>query len=219
MLAISAYRNEARLIETDGRPAIRGNLTEGARVVVAAKAGITRAGLKEEQETLQEFPFDSIRKTMSVLIRMPTGETALVLLDDNCSTIVTAGREGRRIEDNLLKFIRQALTANVAEVSAILFALLMMGAEPQLTLTPSMILRGNLISDGVPALTLGLAPAEDDIMRRPRAVATRASLPAGSDHALCCADWPWTDGHTGCSTPRLPPGGRWPTPGGSPWPR
>ena len=91
---------------------------------------------------------------------------ALVLLDDNFSTIVAAVREGRRIYDNILKFIRQALTANVAEVSALLFAFLMMGADPLLTLTPLMILWVNLVSDGIPALTLGLEPAEDDIMNR-----------------------------------------------------
>ena len=66
----------------------------------------------------------------------------------------------------MLKFIRQALTANVAEVSAILFAFLLMGADPLLTLTPLMILWVNLVSDGVPALTLGLEPAEEDIMQR-----------------------------------------------------
>lgn len=91
---------------------------------------------------------------------------ALVLLDDNFSTIVEAVREGRRIYDNLLKFIRQALTANVAEVSAILFAFLLMGADPLLTLTPLMILWINLVSDGMPALTLGFEPAEIDIMQR-----------------------------------------------------
>jgi Ca2+-transporting ATPase len=91
---------------------------------------------------------------------------SLVLLDDNFSTIVAAVREGRRIYDNLLKFIRQALTANVAEVSAILFAFLLMGADPLLTLTPLMILWVNLISDGIPALTLGLEPPEPDIMQR-----------------------------------------------------
>lgn len=379
MLSISAFCNEARLIEVDGHPAIQGNPTEGALVVAAAKVGITRARLKEEHEgeVLQAFPFDSTRKMMSVLIRLGTSETALVakgapdvilsrasevllngeelaltderraeiekviagfgedalrtlaiaykrvdgepsgdeaedheqdvvlcgihgimdpprpevpgavaeaasagvrtvmitgdhavtaqaiaeqigiktsdeqtvhtgaeldtladqqlqetvnhaavfarvtpehklrivnamqangevaamtgdgvndapalrsadigvamgiagtsvakdsaalvLLDDNFSSIVTAVREGRRIYDNLLKFIRQALTANVAEVSAILFAFLLMGADPLLTLTPLMILWVNLVSDGVPALTLGLEPAEEDIMQR-----------------------------------------------------
>ncbi len=378
MLSVSAYCNEARLIEVDGRPAIRGNPTEGALVVAAAKVGISRAELKEQRyDTLQSFPFDSTRKMMSVLVRLPNGDrvlaakgapdviisrasevllhgeeveltderraeiedviegfgedalrtlaiaykridddnvggdaedheqdvvlvgihgimdpprpevpnavaeaasagvrtvmitgdhvvtaeaiaeqigiktsdeqtvhtgaeldtltegqltetvkhaavfarvtpehklrivtamqangevaamtgdgvndapalrsadigvamgitgtsvakdsAALVLLDDNFSTIVTAVREGRRIYDNLLKFIRQALTANVAEVSAILFAFLLMGADPLLTLTPLMILWINLISDGIPALSLGLEPAESDIMRR-----------------------------------------------------
>ncbi|HXH86657.1 MAG TPA: cation-translocating P-type ATPase, partial [Nitrospira sp.] len=381
MLAISAYCNEARLVEVDGRHAIQGNPTEGALVVAAAKAGITRAELKEQRHvTLQSFPFDSTRKMMSVIVRLPNGErvlaakgapdvilsrssevllhgeeleltderraelqkvidefgsdalrtlaiaykhiegdvtaanaedheqdvvlagihgimdpprpkvatavaeaasagirtvmitgdhaktaeaiarqigiktsveqtvhtgteldaltdeqlkevvrhaavfarvtpehklrivnalqangevaamtgdgvndapalrsadigvamgitgtsvakksAALVLLDDNFSTIVTAVREGRRIYDNLLKFIRQALTANVAEVSALLFAFLLMGADPLLTLTPLMILWINLFSDGIPALSLGLEPAEDGIMhRKPR---------------------------------------------------
>ncbi len=390
MLKISAYCNEAELIEVDGRPAIQGNPTEGALVVAAAKAGISRAELeREDNERLQSFPFDSTRKMMSVLVRLPDGRTALiakgapdvilsratgmlldqeeveltdslraefaqvteefgaqalrtlaiayklvdsdfsagadedheqdiilvglhgimdpprpeaevaiaeaasagvrtvmitgdhavtanaiaeqigiktsdeqtvhtgaeldtlndrqlaetvqhaavfarvtpehklrivnalqsngevaamtgdgvndapalrsadigvamgitgtsvakqsaslVLLDDNFATIVNAVREGRRIYDNLLKFIRQALTANVAEVSAILFAFLLMGADPLLTLTPLMILWINLVSDGVPALTLGLEPAEQDIMKR---------APRGRDHNIFAA--------------------------------
>lgn len=95
---------------------------------------------------------------------------ALVLLDDNFSTIVKAVKEGRRIYDNLLKFVRQALTANVAEVSTILFAFMLMGADPLMPLTPLMILWVNLVSDGIPALALGFEKAEDDIMQRqPRA--------------------------------------------------
>ncbi|MFC3615132.1 cation-translocating P-type ATPase [Lutimaribacter marinistellae] len=93
--------------------------------------------------------------------------SALVLLDDNFSTIVKAVREGRRIFDNLLKFIRQALTANVAEVSTILFAFLLMGQDPLLPITPLMILWVNLISDGLPALALGFEEAEPDLMNRP----------------------------------------------------
>ncbi|PRY22583.1 Ca2+-transporting ATPase [Aliiruegeria haliotis] len=92
---------------------------------------------------------------------------ALVLLDDNFATIVTAVREGRRIYDNLLKFIRQELTANVAEVTTILFAFLLMGANPLLPVTPLMILWVNLVSDGLPALTLGFEAAEPDLMSRP----------------------------------------------------
>lgn len=90
----------------------------------------------------------------------------LVLLDDNFTTIVKAVREGRRIYDNMRKFIRQALTANVSEVSAILFAFLLMGGDPLLTLAPLMILWVNLVSDGIPALALGVDNEEAGIMRR-----------------------------------------------------
>ncbi|WP_417666988.1 cation-translocating P-type ATPase [Roseibium sp.] len=379
MLRISAYCNDAHLIEKDGRPAIDGNPTEGALVVAAAKAGISRQELKEQNyETRRKHPFDSTRKMMSVEVRLPSGEdylvakgapdvilqratkvrlhdeevllddkvraeiegviagfgkdalrtlaiayrkidgtdfdgndpeqdivligihgimdpprpevtkavsdatsagmrtimitgdhaataeaiatqigiktsdaqtvhtgaelnemsddelrevvthaavfarvtpehklrivsalqdngevaamtgdgvndapalrkadigvamgisgtsvakesSALVLLDDNFATIVEAVREGRRIYDNLRKFIRQALTANVAEVSTILFAFILMGADPLLPLTPLMILWVNLVSDGIPALALGFEPAEPDVMeRKPR---------------------------------------------------
>lgn len=90
----------------------------------------------------------------------------LILLDDNFTTIVKAVREGRRIYDNMRKFIRQALTANVSEVSALLFAFLLMGDEPLLTLAPLMILWVNLVSDGIPALALGVDNEEAGIMKR-----------------------------------------------------
>jgi Ca2+-transporting ATPase len=90
----------------------------------------------------------------------------LILLDDNFSTIVKAVREGRRIYDNLKKFIRQGLTANVSEVSALLFAFLLMGEDPLLTLAPLMILWVNLVSDGIPSLALGVDNEEEGIMKR-----------------------------------------------------
>ncbi|MDG3086343.1 cation-transporting P-type ATPase [Vibrio hannami] len=93
----------------------------------------------------------------------------LILLDDNFSTIVKAVRQGRQIFDNLRKFIRQALTANVGEVSVILIAFMVMGPETILPLTPLMILWINLVSDGLPALALGVEPEEKDLMeRKPR---------------------------------------------------
>ncbi|MFA6700043.1 MAG: HAD-IC family P-type ATPase [Thiomicrospira sp.] len=90
----------------------------------------------------------------------------LILLDDNFATIVTAVREGRRIYDNIRKFIRQGLTANVSEVSALLFAFALISGEPLLTLAPLMILWINLVSDGIPALALGVDGAEQDVMKR-----------------------------------------------------
>lgn len=94
----------------------------------------------------------------------------LILLDDNFTSIVKAVREGRRIYDNIKKFIRQGLTANVSEVSAILFAFLLMGDHPLMTLTPLMILWVNLVSDGIPSLALGVERGEPGLMRKkPRA--------------------------------------------------
>ncbi|WP_253806378.1 cation-translocating P-type ATPase [Hydrogenovibrio sp. JE_KL2] len=93
----------------------------------------------------------------------------LILLDDNFATLVKAVKEGRRIYDNIRKFIRQDLTTNVGEVSAILFAFALMSGEPLLTLAPLMILWVNLVSDGLPSLALGVDNAERDLMqRRPR---------------------------------------------------
>lgn len=94
----------------------------------------------------------------------------LILLDDNFATIVEAVKEGRRIYDNIRKFIRQDLTTNVGEVSALLFAFILIIEEPLLTLAPLMILWINLISDGLPSLALGVDGAEDNVMNRtPRA--------------------------------------------------
>ncbi len=90
----------------------------------------------------------------------------LILLDDNFTSIVKAVREGRRIYDNIKKFIRQGLTANVSEVSAILFAFLLMGDHPLMTLAPLMILWVNLVSDGIPSLALGVEKGEPGLMRK-----------------------------------------------------
>jgi Ca2+-transporting ATPase len=90
----------------------------------------------------------------------------LVLLDDNFATIVTAVQEGRRIYDNIRKYLREALTANVAEVSAVLFAFLLMGDDPIVPLTALMILWINLIADAFPSLCLAWEKSESDLMTR-----------------------------------------------------
>ncbi|MDO4705248.1 MAG: cation-translocating P-type ATPase [Comamonadaceae bacterium] len=90
--------------------------------------------------------------------------SALVLLDDNFSTIVAAVREGRRIYDNIRKFVRYAMTGNWAEVLTLSAAPLLGLPMP---LLPIHILWVNLVTDGLPGLALAAEPAERGVMRRP----------------------------------------------------
>ncbi len=87
----------------------------------------------------------------------------IVLLDDNFSTIVTAIREGRRIFDNIRKFINYLLVSNFAEVSVLFLSTLFFTLEKPI-LMPVQILWINLLTDGLPALALGADPARKDIM-------------------------------------------------------
>ena len=88
----------------------------------------------------------------------------MILLDDNFSTIVKAVREGRRIYDNILKFIKYLMTTNSGELWTLLLGP-MIGLP--VALLPIHILWINLVSDGLPAISLSFEKAEKDIMDRP----------------------------------------------------
>ncbi len=87
----------------------------------------------------------------------------MVLVDDNFATIVHAVEEGRRIYDSIRRFVRYLLTTNSGEIW-VMFLAPFFGLP--LPLLPIQILWINLVTDGAPAVALGLEPAEPDNMRR-----------------------------------------------------
>lgn len=92
-------------------------------------------------------------------------ETAdMVLTDDNYASIVSAIEEGRIIYSNIRKFVYFLLVCNVGEILIVFFSMILGMPIP---FKPIMLLWLNLVTDGAPALALGLEKGEPDIMKRP----------------------------------------------------
>ncbi|MEM2915991.1 MAG: calcium-translocating P-type ATPase, SERCA-type [Candidatus Woesearchaeota archaeon] len=89
--------------------------------------------------------------------------SAMVLADDNFATIVRAVEEGRVIFDNIKKFVEYLLSSNMGEVLTLFTGILLGWPLP---VTALMILWINLVTDGAPALALGIDPAEPGVMKR-----------------------------------------------------
>ena len=100
----------------------------------------------------------------------------MVLLDDNFATIVAAVEEGRIIYDNIRRFIKYLLTCNASEIAVMLIGPFL---GMPLPLLPLQILWMNLVTDGLPALALGIEPPEKDVMKRPPYSATESVFGRG----------------------------------------
>ena len=89
----------------------------------------------------------------------------VVILDDNFATIISAVEEGRTIYDNVRRFVKYLLASNTGELIVLLATQLIAGMS--IPLTTLQILWMNLITDGIPALALGIEKGEQGVMQRP----------------------------------------------------
>ncbi|MGH2674956.1 MAG: cation-translocating P-type ATPase, partial [Actinomycetota bacterium] len=90
----------------------------------------------------------------------------LVVTDDNLATIVTAVREGRGIYDNIRKVVDYLVGGNLSEITVVVVSLLLF-PDLGVPLLPLQLLWVNLLTDGLPALALGVDPVDPGLMRRP----------------------------------------------------
>lgn len=106
-----------------------------------------------------------------------TKQTAdVILLDDNFGTLVNAVEQGRCVYSNIRKFVRYLLSCNIGEVLTMFLGILM---GMPIVLLPVQLLLVNLVTDGLPAIALGMEPPEADIMTKPPRKSTEGFFAGG----------------------------------------
>ncbi len=100
----------------------------------------------------------------------------VILLDDDLATLVDAVEQGRCVYANIRKFVRYLLSCNIGEVLTMFLGIIM---GMPIVLLPVQILLVNLVTDGLPAIALGLEPPESDIMNRPPRRSTEGFFSGG----------------------------------------
>lgn len=100
----------------------------------------------------------------------------VILLDDNLATLVNAVEQGRCVYSNIRKFVRYLLSCNIGEVLTMFLGILM---GMPIILMPVQLLLVNLVTDGLPAIALGLEPPDSDIMNKPPRKSTEGFFAGG----------------------------------------
>uniref|UniRef100_UPI0025FD6503 cation-translocating P-type ATPase n=1 Tax=Ruminococcus sp. TaxID=41978 RepID=UPI0025FD6503 len=100
----------------------------------------------------------------------------VILMDDNLATLVSAVEQGRCVYANIRKFVRYLLSCNIGEVLTMFLGILM---GMPVVLLPVQILLVNLVTDGLPAIALGMELPEKDIMNRPPRRSTEGFFSGG----------------------------------------
>lgn len=100
----------------------------------------------------------------------------VILMDDNLATLVNAVEQGRCVYANIRKFVRYLLSCNIGEVLT-MFVGILMGMP--VVLIPVQLLLVNLVTDGLPAIALGLEPPEEENMKKPPRKSTEGFFAGG----------------------------------------
>lgn len=136
---------------------------------IAKEAGIMKAGsIALTGDGVNDAPAikeADIGVSMGISGTEVTKQAAdVILLDDNFATLVNSVEEGRTIYQNIRKFVRYLISCNIGEVITMLGGILM---GLPMVLLPAQILLVNLVTDSLPAIALGLEPAESSVMKKP----------------------------------------------------